>query len=182
MDKGATIIVAAQSVVGMGLTFVCVCVWHPSMSCLVTRSRWRLTPSIITLGCSRGRPSPRSRYLDIVTLVRRCFFSPRVDFSYPGTGALDALLDFDQLTLVRSRGQAFEGFSEARVSFEPTYKYDKVSKWCRRRQRLSHRRMVLILSRTWHGILHSSLSPPLLGNSLGECIELYMYIYLFFTM
>lgn len=48
--------------------------------------------------------------------------------TYPGTGALDALFDFDQLTLARSRGAAFGGFSEARVTFEPTYKYDKVRK------------------------------------------------------
>lgn len=49
-----------------------------------------------------------------------------IGVTYPGTGALDALLDFDQLTLARSRGAAFGGFSEARVTFEPTYKYDKV--------------------------------------------------------
>ncbi|CAM9545837.1 unnamed protein product, partial [Sphacelaria rigidula] len=42
-------------------------------------------------------------------------------------GALDALLDFDQLTRARSQGQAFGGFSEGRVAFEPTYKYNKAS-------------------------------------------------------
>lgn len=46
---------------------------------------------------------------------------------YPGAGRLDALLDFDQLTLARSHGKAFGGFAEARVTFEPTYKYDKAS-------------------------------------------------------
>lgn len=50
----------------------------------------------------------------------------RPGVTYPGVGALDALLDFDQLTRARSRGDAFGGFSEARVTFEPTYKYDKV--------------------------------------------------------
>ncbi|CAM9635514.1 unnamed protein product, partial [Hapterophycus canaliculatus] len=50
-------------------------------------------------------------------------FRPGV--TYPGTGALDSLLDFDQLSLARSRGAAFGGFSEARVTFDPTYKYDK---------------------------------------------------------
>lgn len=53
-----------------------------------------------------------------------CFSWPGV--TYPGVGALDALLDFDQLTRARSRGDAFGGFSEARITFEPTYKYDKV--------------------------------------------------------
>ncbi|CAM9721724.1 unnamed protein product, partial [Ectocarpus fasciculatus] len=47
--------------------------------------------------------------------------------TYPGTGELDSLLDFDQLTLARSRGAAFKGLSEARVTFEPSYKYDKGS-------------------------------------------------------
>ncbi|KAG5190457.1 Endonuclease/exonuclease/phosphatase [Tribonema minus] len=41
--------------------------------------------------------------------------------------SLQSLLDFDQLTLERSRGGAFVGFSEARISFPPTYKYDKNS-------------------------------------------------------
>lgn len=44
---------------------------------------------------------------------------------YPGLSALDSLLDFDQLTLVRAQGKAFKGFSEGRLTFEPTYKYDK---------------------------------------------------------
>ena len=47
--------------------------------------------------------------------------------TYPGAGRLDALLDFDQLTLARSQGKAVGGLAEARVTFEPTYKYDKVS-------------------------------------------------------
>lgn len=49
--------------------------------------------------------------------------------TYPGAGRLDALLDFDQLTLARSQGKAFGGFAEARVTFEPTYKYDKASRF-----------------------------------------------------
>ncbi|CAN0088427.1 unnamed protein product [Discosporangium mesarthrocarpum] len=36
-------------------------------------------------------------------------------------------MDFDQLTLVRSHGMAFRGFSEGRIAFEPTFKYDKES-------------------------------------------------------
>ncbi|CBN78320.1 conserved unknown protein [Ectocarpus siliculosus] len=51
----------------------------------------------------------------------------RPGITYPGTGDLDSLLDFDQLTLARSRGAAFKGLSEARVTFEPSYKYDKGS-------------------------------------------------------
>lgn len=46
--------------------------------------------------------------------------------TYPGTGDLDPLLDFDQLTFARGLGNAFGGFSEARVKFYPTYKFDKV--------------------------------------------------------
>ena len=72
-------------------------------------------------------------------MLRWCFESERVSpftinpappwtgVTYPGIGELDHLLDFDQLTLARSRGDAFGGFSEARVTFHPTYKFDKAS-------------------------------------------------------
>lgn len=81
---------------------------------------------------------------------RRLHRAVLLGVTYPGTGALDALLDFDQLTLARSRGAAFGGFSEARVTFEPTYKYDKVGK----RKGKVHRK------RNRHGGSIVSTSPP----------------------
>jgi hypothetical protein len=35
------------------------------------------------------------------------------------------VLDFDQLTVERARGSVLVGFTEGRVNFPPTYKYDK---------------------------------------------------------
>lgn len=40
---------------------------------------------------------------------------------------LDSLLEYDQLTRERMLGRAFSGFREGRISFLPTFKYDKGS-------------------------------------------------------
>jgi phosphatidylinositol-bisphosphatase len=37
---------------------------------------------------------------------------------------LDALLEYDQLSIERSAGRTFPMFDEGRITFNPTYKYD----------------------------------------------------------
>jgi phosphatidylinositol-bisphosphatase len=40
-------------------------------------------------------------------------------------GDLESLLHYDQLLREQSRGNIFQGFREGKISFLPTYKYDK---------------------------------------------------------
>lgn len=100
-----------------------------------TYTRQRTEQPHACLDVKPARALPLTQ-LALVTLFRSAvvlalhspsMFFPIADILYPGTGALDALLDFDQLTRTRSQGHAFGGFSEGRVAFEPTYKYNKAS-------------------------------------------------------
>ncbi|CAM9178905.1 unnamed protein product [Scytosiphon promiscuus] len=90
----------------------------------LSREDLELGGGVEEIMASRRRAKGAGSFVGSVVMAGKTFLPCA---SYPGTGALDSLLDFDQLSLARSKGAAFGGFSEARVTFYPTYKYDKGS-------------------------------------------------------